>query len=614
MSGGVKGPNGPVYTPNATQENDAPHSSPVINPKPQIPNAPNQAPKSILKKRSVRQTTVKPQINKKAREKMELENQRQNLVSQLKYLLTLKQFLDHKDALMDAIADPDALPDDFTIVYIDENGQEVTVIPPDPELKKNPAHETRLRNTLKTRTYELDEIFNDESVSNINKAILTTTELFDEHSVLLLGRGVELQPIPDAPQRISLDAEYLVAPPESVPLPAEDTFMLDEKPVVRTPKKLLFDEEQFSKQWEDFYSSPFKKIPGQFHTLEEIRHFSDDQLEHTHDFIQLLFPNKHISEVNPGAPRLTNELTRTIHEKPALKHTALESVDQMLQFWGLERQGNTVIVNPAETERHNKWDAQFDHNHLRITRMLDFLMECGLVRLASNIEQTLQSQRIDKGQPENTYWTKAVGRQSGAARVPVTKPTPTSAPVSSPRSAPKIHHYNDYVNAYPYDECQGRDRIDFYYPNQPGFIFTNFYQPDAPIEIDNELWPTTEHYYQACKFKRGSPEWKKIQSLPDPDAVIKFISPNGVHIQTGSKPEEWDAQKDSVMMTALRAKARKVPEFRQALLDSGSTLLFETSPSNSYWGTARDGSGKVGKNMLGAMLMQIRDEINAGRL
>ena len=424
MTGGVKGPNGPLYTPN-TSPNDEDSSSPVINTKPQIPRAPSQAPqKSILKNRSAQKTIAKPRANKEAREKVELETRRQNLVTQLEHLLTQKQFFAYKDALIDAIANPDALPDDFTIVYIDEHGREVTVIPPDPQLQQNPDQEIRLRQALKLEASKLEEHFNDEGAEKINRAIITTSRQFDECNARLQERGADQHPEPDTPQKICLDSHFLTSPPGSVPPPVEDTFVLEDKPTVKKPKKTHFNEEQFSEQWIHFYSSPTEKVPGQFHTLNNIRQFSDNELEHVHDYIQLLFPNKHISEVNPGAPRLTNELARTIRETSALQNAVLDSVDQMLKFWGLERHGNTVTINQDEVQRHNKWDGQFDHNHKRITRMLDFLMVCGQVRLAKNIEHAMQSQRIAQQQTENIYWAKAVGRQSGAPEAFVARPEP----------------------------------------------------------------------------------------------------------------------------------------------------------------------------------------------
>ena len=411
MSDGVKGPNRPTYTSSTPPPEDQP-SSPVISPKPQIPRTPGKAPKSILKNRTVKQaTTTKPQVNKKAREKMELVNKSQNLVAQLESLLPLQQFMAHKDVLMEAIANPEVLPEDFTIVYIDEHGWEVTVIPPDPQLHSNHEQETLLRNELKARVCGLDELFNDDMAEKIDEAILITNNQLEECSKQLMARQEYPLPKPEAPQQVCLDFEFLTASPKQIPPPSEDVFVLDERPVARTFKKQRFNENEFSAHWLKFYSSPGEKIPGQFHTLEQIRQFSDDELETTHDFIQLLFPNKHVSAPNPGAPLLTDDLAETIQKTPALMNTALQSVDQMLAFWGLERSGHNVTVNSREAIRHSKWDGAFDHNHQRITRMLDFLMACGQYDLAINTEQAMQSQRIAKQQGENPHWARAVGRE-----------------------------------------------------------------------------------------------------------------------------------------------------------------------------------------------------------
>lgn len=43
-------------------------------------------------------------------------------------------------------------------------------------------------------------------------------------------------------------------------------------------------------------------------------------------------------------------------------------------------------------------------------------------------------------------------------------------------------------------------QILFYGPKKPNGIFSNFY-PCKHLEIDGKKWPTTEHYFQAQKFK-----------------------------------------------------------------------------------------------------------------
>lgn len=616
MAGGVKGPNSPLYTRDipGTSPNDEASSSPVTDSQPQIPKTPNKAPKSILKERSAKKAAVAPQVNKKARETMALNNHQQSLVAQLQHLLTHKQFAEHKEALMHAINHPDSLPNDFTIVYIDENGQEVTVIPPESQLQQNPDRKSQLRNALKGRASELVEYFNDKSAEAINRAIINTTREFDECNALLQERGAAPHRGPETPDRLCLDKHFFAFPPASASPPTEDTFVLEQKPTVKELKKLRFDEEQFSEQWVKFYTDPTKKVPGQLHTLNDIRQFTDKELEDEHDYIQLLFPNRHISAVNPGAPGLTDELARTIRGTPALQKTILDSVDQMLEFWGLQRQGSTVTVNPGEAQRHSKWDGPFDHNHKRMTRMLDFLMECGQENLAMNIEKVVQQQRASKQQSVNTHWADAVGKQHRA-------PAPTSSADTIPERAhtPEVHHYSDYVDAFPYDECQNMERIEFSQQNKPVHVLTNFYQPQTPIEIDGELWRTTEHYYQACKFGKGSEQWHKIQSLPDTRAVYQYIYPNfpdtSSRIKAYFNASQWNARRNDVMLAALRAKARQVPEFRQALVNAGTKILFDVSPNDSYWGTGKNTRNrKTGKNVFGSMLMQIRDEINAGQL
>ena len=47
-------------------------------------------------------------------------------------------------------------------------------------------------------------------------------------------------------------------------------------------------------------------------------------------------------------------------------------------------------------------------------------------------------------------------------------------------------------------------------------------------------------------------------------------------------------------------------EVRALLESTGSKLLVENSPKDSYWGCGADGKGK---NMLGQVLMEIREQL-----
>ncbi len=69
---------------------------------------------------------------------------------------------------------------------------------------------------------------------------------------------------------------------------------------------------------------------------------------------------------------------------------------------------------------------------------------------------------------------------------------------------------------------------------------------------------------------------------------------------------DWDSVKTSVMLTVLRAKFA-IPYLRNLLLKTGTAELVEDSPFDSFWGIGHDGKGQ---NMLGRLLMQIREEVN----
>ncbi|MGB1270465.1 MAG: NADAR family protein [Endozoicomonas sp.] len=179
-----------------------------------------------------------------------------------------------------------------------------------------------------------------------------------------------------------------------------------------------------------------------------------------------------------------------------------------------------------------------------------------------------------------------------------------------------------------YMNFKGKDsstHVGFYDRNKPYYEFTNFWAPTKPLKIDGHTWRTSEHYFQACKFKRGSEEWNNIcnnktvslsgktYDLTHPSNVFSYIR---AIIKVKRKalqytPDQWENIKEQVMLNALRAKAEQSPKFRELLVKTGKLPLFETSDKDEYWGTGKDHNGQ---NRLGVLLMKVRDELNAGLL
>lgn len=68
---------------------------------------------------------------------------------------------------------------------------------------------------------------------------------------------------------------------------------------------------------------------------------------------------------------------------------------------------------------------------------------------------------------------------------------------------------------------------------------------------------------------------------------------------------DWNEVKEQVMLNCLRLKFTQIPEMKQKLLATGNREIIEHTANDSYWG---DGLGK-GKNRLGVLLMQLRQEL-----
>ena len=75
-----------------------------------------------------------------------------------------------------------------------------------------------------------------------------------------------------------------------------------------------------------------------------------------------------------------------------------------------------------------------------------------------------------------------------------------------------------------------------------------------------------------------------------------------------SKPlrPDWEAVKDDLMRQAVLTKFTQHANLRAQLLGTGEAKIVEHTANDSYWGDGGDGTGK---NMLGIILMEIRERL-----
>jgi ribA/ribD-fused uncharacterized protein len=143
--------------------------------------------------------------------------------------------------------------------------------------------------------------------------------------------------------------------------------------------------------------------------------------------------------------------------------------------------------------------------------------------------------------------------------------------------------------------------INFYSVSDDFGCFSNF--APYPIQMDGKVWPTSEHYFQAQKFE-DSVHRENIRKTKSPMIAARMG-------RDRKKPlrRDWETVKVAVMREVVLAKFTQHDDIRQVLISTGDATIVEHTENDSYWGDGGDGSGT---NMLGRILMEVREELKAG--
>jgi len=124
-------------------------------------------------------------------------------------------------------------------------------------------------------------------------------------------------------------------------------------------------------------------------------------------------------------------------------------------------------------------------------------------------------------------------------------------------------------------------------------FLSNFY--GVPVTFNGLTYGNAEAAYQAQK---------------QPERAAEFVGINPAHAKSLGRKltmrPDWDAVKWQVMLDLTRAKYAQSNYLRKKLLETGHAEIIEGNYwGDTYWGVCR---GK-GRNELGKILMQVRDEL-----
>jgi ribA/ribD-fused uncharacterized protein len=127
------------------------------------------------------------------------------------------------------------------------------------------------------------------------------------------------------------------------------------------------------------------------------------------------------------------------------------------------------------------------------------------------------------------------------------------------------------------------------------YFLSNFFQSE--IYLGSRLYPSVEHFYQAGKAENAALH-EYVRTAPTAAEAKK----RGREVK---QREDWPGIKDEYMKLGLVLKF-DIIDLGDMLLATGDAYLEEGNIWNdTYWGVCEG----VGKNTLGILLMQVRDQV-----
>lgn len=154
------------------------------------------------------------------------------------------------------------------------------------------------------------------------------------------------------------------------------------------------------------------------------------------------------------------------------------------------------------------------------------------------------------------------------------------------------------------------EKLYLFYKNN--CFLSNFY-PSTFI-VENVTFLSVEQYFQYEKAKL----FKDVQCM---EKIMQKVNPKD-HKSLGNRcknfqEEKWNAASTEMMKKGLMAKFQQNAHLREKLLATKGLYLAEASATDCKWGigyslndfNARNPSKWRGQNLLGELLMEVRDDL-----
>ena len=161
-------------------------------------------------------------------------------------------------------------------------------------------------------------------------------------------------------------------------------------------------------------------------------------------------------------------------------------------------------------------------------------------------------------------------------------------------------YYPEYysIETYPISECVAIRKV-----KEPWGIFGNF--APTPIIINGVTFKTSELLFQLMKFKEKEPILP-VYNAKTPKMIAK-------HWEKTHRREDWGRMIVDAMKFCITQKYEQSEDFRKELERSKGKYIVEDQTSfpkktPDTWGVKQQGSDFIGPNLLGRLLMELRDK------
>jgi ribA/ribD-fused uncharacterized protein len=146
--------------------------------------------------------------------------------------------------------------------------------------------------------------------------------------------------------------------------------------------------------------------------------------------------------------------------------------------------------------------------------------------------------------------------------------------------------------------------VKFRKTNEPFGGLSNM-APGFPVVVNHIHFWTSEALYQCCRYP-GAPDVQEMIACERSPMTAKM---KGKRFRDLTR-SDWEQVRVKVMRWSLRVKlAQHQDTFGQLLLETGNKPIVEESAKDQFWGAkAQDGDALTGVNVLGRLLMELREQ------